>query len=123
MCRYAWSVSGSPVIPTTMAATMMGMAGPLGRCPLITSPPMTRGLNNETLSDRLNAMGVETSRYSVKRMRAGDKKVNVDDLFALALALETTVENLLYPHRIARTYDKTPERTQGHGVTLSTDGA
>jgi len=32
--RYAWSAPGSPVIPMVMAVTIMGMAGPPGRCPL-----------------------------------------------------------------------------------------
>jgi len=70
-----------------------------------------RGLSNEDLADRLSVIGPdEKTRFSVKRMREGTREIQVSELFPLALALETTVENLLYPHRIARKYDRALDR-------------
>ena len=66
-----------------------------------------RGLTQEELADRMTSIGMgfgkkkggktEWHRRTVGQMLSGDRRVDVNELFALGEALETTVPTLLSP--------------------------
>lgn len=49
------------------------------------------------LSERLSAIGRPIHPVSLKRIETGERRVDADDLMALAIALETTTNALLLP--------------------------
>jgi transcriptional regulator with XRE-family HTH domain len=54
-----------------------------------------RGLNPQELSDRVAALGRHVNQSSLWKIESGDRRVDVDDLVALALALGVTPDLLL----------------------------
>jgi len=56
-----------------------------------------RGISQEELADRLIRLGHTSSRRSVSRLEAGEKQIDIDQVYAVALALETTVDKLITP--------------------------
>ena len=67
-----------------------------------------RGLTQEELADRMTSIGMglgtkeggrtKWGRRTVGQMLSGQRRIDVNELFALAVALETTVPALLSPH-------------------------
>ncbi len=67
-----------------------------------------RGLTQEELADRMTSIGMglgtkeggrtKWGRRTVGQMLSGQRRIDVNELFALAVALETTVSALLSPH-------------------------
>ena len=67
-----------------------------------------RGLTHEDLADRVTTIGMGFGkkkggrtvwhRRTVGQMLSGQRRIDVNELFALAVALETTVPALLSPH-------------------------
>jgi transcriptional regulator with XRE-family HTH domain len=56
-----------------------------------------RGLSYQALSDRLEAMGRPIPTLGLSRIERGERRVDADDLVALALALRVNVPALLLP--------------------------
>jgi transcriptional regulator with XRE-family HTH domain len=58
-----------------------------------------RGLHQEDLADRMASLGHEAWRHrrTINRMLNNQRRIDIDELFALALALETTAGTLLAP--------------------------
>ncbi|WP_431881547.1 helix-turn-helix domain-containing protein [Micromonospora chalcea] len=58
-----------------------------------------RGLTTRALSDRLDEIGRRIPQSSLSKIEAGKRAVDVDDLVALAIALRTTPNRLLFGPR------------------------
>jgi transcriptional regulator with XRE-family HTH domain len=56
-----------------------------------------RGLSQQRLRTRMAGLGVEWSQGTLSELENGLRPTSVDELFALALALKTTVVKLLDP--------------------------
>lgn len=56
-----------------------------------------RGLSQRALADRLTSLGVRTHQTGVAKIETGGRKVTVDDLVALAVALNVSPGWLLAP--------------------------
>ncbi|MDQ7910237.1 helix-turn-helix transcriptional regulator [Phytohabitans sp. ZYX-F-186] len=56
-------------------------------------------LSTTALSDRLGEAGRRIAQSSISKIEQGTRKVDVEDLMALAAALETTPDRLLMPDR------------------------
>ncbi|MGM9474347.1 helix-turn-helix domain-containing protein [Pseudarthrobacter sp. YS3] len=65
-----------------------------------------RSLNYVELSRKLAELGRPISPLAVRRIEEGDRRVDVDDLLALAVALGVPPNSLLLPHE-----DPSPEPT------------
>lgn len=65
------------------------------------------GLSQRGLADRLAAEGRPMQPSAVSKVEAGDRRVDVDDLVALAAALETTTSYLLTGERVPDPSDVT----------------
>jgi transcriptional regulator with XRE-family HTH domain len=63
-----------------------------------------RSLNYAELSRKLTELGRPISPLAVRRIEEGDRRVDVDDLLALAVALGVPPNSLLLPHE-----DPSPE--------------
>ena len=57
----------------------------------------SKGLNYKQLSERLESLGRPIPVLGLSRLERGERRVDVDDLVALAIALETTPNRLLLP--------------------------
>jgi transcriptional regulator with XRE-family HTH domain len=57
-----------------------------------------RALNYADLSRKLTELGRPISPLAVRRIEEGDRRVDVDDLLALAVALGVPPNSLLLPH-------------------------
>jgi 8-oxo-dGTP pyrophosphatase MutT (NUDIX family)/transcriptional regulator with XRE-family HTH domain len=73
--------------------------GPVGRYVLANLKELreVRGLNYKQLSERLTALGRPIPTLGLSRIERGDRRVDADDLVALALALEVNPSALLLP--------------------------
>ncbi|MFF0469347.1 helix-turn-helix domain-containing protein [Micromonospora zamorensis] len=58
-----------------------------------------RGMSTRQLADRLDQLGHRIAQSSLSKIEAGKRSVDVDDLVALALALNTTPNRLLFGER------------------------
>lgn len=56
-----------------------------------------RGLSQQAVADAMEIQGFAWYRKTVNRVIAGERPVRVDELYGLALVLETTVGTLLSP--------------------------
>jgi transcriptional regulator with XRE-family HTH domain len=56
-----------------------------------------RGLDLADLADRMNRLGQSLSLGGLSKLERGDRRVDVDDLMALAIALDVTPSRLLLP--------------------------
>jgi transcriptional regulator with XRE-family HTH domain len=57
-----------------------------------------RGLAITTLSEQLSELGRPIPPLGLRRIESGDRRVDVDDLVALAIALDVTPTTLLMPY-------------------------
>lgn len=75
--------------------------GPSGRilAAKITAVRMDQNLTYTQLSERLGHCGRPISALAVRRIEEGERRVDVDDLIALAVALGVSPNTLLAPHR------------------------
>lgn len=55
-------------------------------------------LSLQELADRVTGLGRAMQQSTVSKIEQGDRRVDVDDLMALALALDATPNTLLLPH-------------------------
>lgn len=70
-----------------------------------------RGMTKEALSDRLTEVGRPIRATGLARLEAGKRRVDVDDLVALALALEVSPVALLLPPSEVEKLDLTEKTT------------
>ncbi|MCB0925142.1 MAG: helix-turn-helix transcriptional regulator [Mycobacterium sp.] len=63
----------------------------------ITTLRESQNLNYTQVSERLSGVGRKISAVGVRRIEAGERRVDVDDLVAFALALRTSPATLLMP--------------------------
>lgn len=75
----------------TTASTRVGQA--------IAEIRKSRGMTAQQLSDRLDQLGRRIAQSSISKIEAGKRSVDVDDLVALAIALRTTPNRLLFGER------------------------
>jgi 8-oxo-dGTP pyrophosphatase MutT (NUDIX family)/transcriptional regulator with XRE-family HTH domain len=73
--------------------------GPVGRYVIANLEELrkARGLNYKQLAERLQALGRPIPTLGLSRIEKGDRRVDADDLVALALALEVNPSALLLP--------------------------
>lgn len=101
-------------------ATVRGVAegkknplGPTGERTqeVIASLRSRRGLSFRELSDRLTELGRPVPTLGLARIEKGERRVDVDDLVALALALEASPNTLMLP----------PDADPGQDVALTSE--
>lgn len=69
------------------------------------------GMDLQTLSRALGAAGRKLSTSGISKVENGDRRVDVDDLTAIAYVLRTTPAHLLTPPEEATTLTGVPEKT------------
>src|SRR5262245_40913809 len=62
-----------------------------------------RRLSQTDLSTLLTRLGRQMSAYSISKIESTDRRIDVDDLVALAVALDTTPNRLLLPGDASQT--------------------
>jgi len=77
--------------------------GPTGQTVAANLKRLRGGISLRELQERLRSGGHEISASGLQKIEAGVRRVDVDDLLALAVALEVTPNSLLFPpHADAR---------------------
>jgi 8-oxo-dGTP diphosphatase len=86
-------------MPPTDDTTRRVPLGPIGRYTIANLEHLrrVRGLTYRELSDRLAQIGRPIPTLGLSRIEKGDRRVDVDDLIALAIVLECSPVDLLQP--------------------------